>query len=289
MKKKILVLLLVVAMVLVFGACSSEKTSGNVVEDTSPATNDSTSDVSKVDGGKVEKIKNEGKIVLGTAAGYPPFEFHKIIDGQDQIIGVDIEIAKKIADELGVELEIVDMKFEGVIPALVTDDIDMIIAGMVATEERAQAVDFSVPYYQANHKIVIRSEDKDKYIDFDDINVKGVTVGVQKATTQDALANEICTEAEVIGVSLLPDVVMEVKGGKIDAAIIAEPVAMAYVNQNEDLYMPDITLGQEPGINIAVNKGNQDLLDLINSVVEEMVANDEIIKLVEKYNAIAQE
>ena len=285
MIKKIIVMLLVVSMMVGFGACSSEEPAGKVVEEgNTPATGEPTA-VS----GKVDKIKEEGKIVLGTAAGYPPFEFHKIIDGKDQIIGVDLEIAQRIADELGVELEIVDMKFEGVIPALVTDDIDMIIAGMVATEERSKAVDFSVPYYQANHKIVIRLEDKDKFIEFADLDVEGAKIGVQKATTQDTLANEICKNAEVIGVSLLPDVVMEVKGGKIDAAIIAEPVAMAYVSQNEDLYMPDITLGQEPGINIAVNKGNQDLLDAINPVVEEMIANDEIIGLVEKYNALAQE
>ena len=284
MIKKILVILLVVSMMISLGACAN----GGTTTD-QPQTSETTAKEPSAEAGKIAEIKGKGKIVLGTAAGYPPFEFHKIIDGQDQIVGVDIEIAKRIAQELGVELDIVDMKFEGVIPALVTDDIDMIIAGMVATEERAKVVDFSLPYYQAKHKLVIKLEDKDIYKEFEDVDVEGLKVGVQKATTQDALANEIFTKAEIVAISKLPDVIMELKNSKINAAIIAEPVANAYVKQNQDLFVAQADLGTEPGINIAVNKGNQDLLDLINEILEEMVSKGEVLQLLDEATALSEQ
>src|SRR6056297_1278298 len=111
---------------------------------------------------KLEKIKEEGKIVLGTAADYPPYEFHKQIDGEDHIVGFDIEIAKEVAKDLGVELEIKDMKFDGLLAALVADNIDFIVAGMVPKPERKEVVDFSIPYYQAEQKMLIKAEDADK-------------------------------------------------------------------------------------------------------------------------------
>lgn len=286
MIKKIIILLTVMSMVVSFSACSNKAASGDISVDNKDA---EINDLPEDESGKLDEIKEKGKIVLGTAAGYPPFEFHKIIDGKDQIVGLDIEIAKRIAQEIGVDLEIVDMKFEGVIPALVTDDIDMIIAGMVGNEERAKVVDFSVPYYQADHKLVIKIEDKDIYKELEDINVEGSKIGVQKATTQDDLAKEIFTNAEVIAISKLPDVVLELKNKKINGAVIAEPVAKAYVKQNDDLYVSETYLGTEPGINIAVNKGNQDLLDLINSVLEEMKSKGEILKLLDEATALSEE
>ena len=108
---------------------------------------------------------------------YPPYEFHKLIDGKDEIVGFDIEIAKQVAADLGVKLEIVDMKFEGLLPALVTNDIDFIVAGMVADEERAKTVDFSVPYYAAEQRMVVRLADKDKYKDPEAL--VGLKVGAQ--------------------------------------------------------------------------------------------------------------
>ncbi|TJX13511.1 transporter substrate-binding domain-containing protein [Tissierella creatinini] len=287
MIKKILVILMVASMMISLGACAN---SGNTTKETeTPAVEEPKTEELPAESGKIAEIKEKGKIVLGTAAGYPPFEFHKIIDGKDQIVGVDIEIAKRIAQELGVDLEIVDMKFEGVIPALVTDDIDMIIAGMVATEERTKVVDFSVPYYQAKHKLVVKIDDKDKYKTFEDVDVAGLKIGVQKATTQEALANEMFKNAEVVAISKLPDVVLELKNGKINATIIAEPVANAYVKQNQDLYVAEADLGQEPGINIAVNKGNQDLVDFINVIVEDMKSKGEVLQLLDEATALSEQ
>ena len=98
----------------------------------------------------LEAIKSKGKLVVGTSADYPPYEFHKEIDGKDQIVGFDIEIAKQFAKDLGVELEIKDMAFDGLLVALQADKVDMVFAGMTPTDERKQNADFSDIYYHCN-------------------------------------------------------------------------------------------------------------------------------------------
>ncbi len=241
----------------------------------------------KTDANKLDKIKEKDKIVLGTAADYPPYEFHKLINGEDEIVGFDIEIAKQIAADLGVELEIVDMKFDGLLPALVTDDIDFIVAGMVANEERKKTVDFSIPYYQGKQRMLVRIEDKDNLKGPEDFN--GLKVGAQKSTIQEEIAIEKFSNAEYIGLSKITDLVLELKNKKIDGLILAEPVAIAYVAQNKDLYMPEVILGQEDGISVAVNKGNSELLKAINETLEKLIKDGSIDKFVQDASALAEE
>lgn len=265
MFKKLGIIVLVVSMLVVFGACAQDKGVSS----------------------KVEEIKKAGKIVLGTAADYPPYEFHKIINGKDEIVGFDIEIAKLIAAELEVELDIVDMKFEGLLPALVTNDIDFIVAGMVADEERAKTVDFSVPYYQAEQKMVVRLEDKDMFKGPEDL--VGLPVGAQKTTIQEDIATEKFAESEYIGLSKITDLVLELQNKKIDAVILAEPVANAYVKQNTNLYMAEISLGQEDGVSVAVNKGKEDLLEVINATLDKLIKEGTIDKLINEATILSEE
>lgn len=267
MYKKLIITILVVSMLVVLGGCTSQSSGSEL--------------------GKVEEIKKSGKLVLGTAADYPPYEFHKLIDGKDEIVGFDIEIAKIIAEELGVQLEIVDMKFEGLLPALVTKDIDFVVAGMVANEERAKSVDFSIPYYGADHKMVIRLEDKDKYSGPEDL--KGLKVGAQKTTTQEEVVFDKFSESEYIGLSKITDLILELQGNKLDAIILAEPVAKAYVMQNSDLYMPEINLGSEDGVSIAVTKGNTDLLQVINDTLDKIIKDGTVDKLINEATMLSEE
>lgn len=272
MYKKIIISILIISMMVAIVGCakSGTKADANVAES-----------------GKLAKIKEKGKLVLGTAADYPPYEFHKLIDGKDEIVGFDIEIAKKIAADIGVELEIVDMKFEGLLPALVTDDVDFIIAGMVANEERKKSVDFSIPYYQGKQKMVVRVEDKDKLKGPEDFN--GLKIGAQKSTIQEEIAAEKFSSAEYIGLSKITDLVLELKNKKIDGIILAEPVAIAYVAQNKDICMPEVILGQEDGISVAVNKGNSDLLELINGTLDKLLKDGSIDKFIQDASALADE
>ena len=227
----------------------------------------------------LEEIKENGKIVLGTAADYPPYEYHTLIDGEDTIMGFDIDIAKQIAEDMGVELEIVDMKFEGLLPALVTGDIDFIVAGMVANEERKETIDFSIPYYEGLQRFLIRAEDKDKLKTQADF--KGLKVGAQKSTLQEDIAEEQFSDAEYVGISKITDLILELQNNKIDGLIIAEPVGTAYEAQNPDLYMPELVLEKEEGISVGVNKDQQALLDAINESLQKLIDSGEIDILIE--------
>lgn len=273
MLKKILVLVLAISLLGVLVACQQN----NDVD--GPETDEIES--------KIDEIKSKGKIVLGTTADYPPFEFHKIIDGEDQIVGFDIEIGKLIAEELEVELEIVDMKFDGLLAALVTDDIDMVIAGMVADETRAKTVDFSIPYYQGQHRMVVRIEDKDIYKGPEDL--VGKIVGAQKATTQEEEALDKFSESDYVGLSKITDLVLELQNNKVDAIILVDPVAKAYVDQNDNLFMAEMIIAQEDGISVAVNKGNEDFLEVIDGLLESLIEDGTLERLMTEATELVEE
>ena len=261
--KKLMLGIIAMAMMIVVTACSKEPVN------------------------HLTKIKEEGKIVLGTSADYPPYEFHKLIDGKDEIVGFDIEIAKAIASDLGVELEIVDMKFEGLLAALASDDIDFVVAGMVADEERSKAADFSIPYYLGQQKLIVRKEDSAKLKGPEDF--EGLKIGVQKSTTQEDIAIEQFTSAEIIGLSKITDLILELNTNKIDGIILAEPVANAYAAHNENLYVPEIILGQEDGISVGVKKGQSDLVEAINSTLKKLIEDGSIDRLVQEATELADQ
>ncbi|KUO71383.1 MAG: amino acid ABC transporter [Clostridia bacterium BRH_c25] len=264
--KKLVSIMLLMVMLFTLAACAAKTSS-----EAAPAEG-------QVAAGKVEAIKAKGKIVLGTAADYPPYEFHKEIGGKDQIVGFDIDIAKAIAKDLGVELEIKDMKFDGLLAALVADDIDFIIAGMVPKEERKKSVDFSIPYYQAEQKMLVKAEIADKIKSVDDL--KGMKIGAQKSTVQEDIANTKIEASEVKALSKITDLVLELKNGKIEGLILVAPVAAAYAKQNQDLIVPDITFGKEDGVAVAVNKGNTDLVDSINTTLDKLMKDGAIDKFI---------
>ena len=140
--------------------------------------------------GTIEKIKENGKFTVLTEAGFAPFEY---IDKDGEIAGVDVEISQRIADKLGVELEMVSMDFDGLIQALQAGKGDMVAAGLTADEERAKSVDFSINYIDTGLYIIVKGEGS-KVASKEDI-AEGVTVGVQKGTTSDLFVSD--TTAEV--------------------------------------------------------------------------------------------
>ncbi len=101
------------------------------------------------------QIKQRGKLLVGTEPTFPPFEF---VDESNQIVGFDLDIANELAKRLGVKVEVVSLPFDSLIPALQQGKIDMVIAGMTITEDRAKVVDFSKPYFEANQAIVVRKD-----------------------------------------------------------------------------------------------------------------------------------
>lgn len=266
--KKKIAIFLIVCMIVVFSGCAKEKSSH---EDAMT---------------KLDEIKKQGKIVLGTAADYPPFEFHKEINGQDTIVGFDIAIAKAIAEELGVELEIKDMRFDGLLAALVADKIDFIIAGMNPTPERAKSVDFSKEYYVEEQRVLIKKEDQDQFKTKEDL--KGLKIGAQKSSVQEGIAKGI----EGADLKLLPkitDLVLELTNNKVKAVVLSRPVAEAYVKSNDDLVSLDLSLGQEEGVAIAVNKGNKGLLEAINQTLDQLIREGKIDQFITEATKLAEQ
>lgn len=233
----------------------------------------------------IDKIKESKKLVIGTSADYPPYEFHKEINGKDTIIGFDIEIAKEVAKDLGVELEINDMKFDGLVAALKTGKVDMVLAGMNPTEERKQSVDFSNIYYTADHAVIVRAEDKDKYKSLADL--KGKEIGAQKGAIQEELAKTQIEGAQVKGLGKVTDLVLELKNKKVDAIVVEVPVAKFYVSKNPDLAITDAKFkieAGEQGSAVAVKKGDEAFVNAINSTLEKLIKEGKIDKFVVEAN-----
>ena len=235
----------------------------------------------------LETVKEKGKIVVGTSADYPPYEFHKEIDGVDTYVGFDIEIAKKIAEDLGVELEIVDMKFDGLLAALTGKKIDFIAAGMNPTEERKESVDFSVVYYDAYSTVLVPVDKVDVLKEPEDF--KGLKVGVQKGTIQEGIADEKFAESEKVAISKIPNLIMELQSGKIDGIILAGVVADSYAKANDDIEVNGLNLGTEGGVALAINKGQEDLLAEMNKTLETIMEDGTLEQYIVEASELAEQ
>ncbi len=231
------------------------------------------------------KIKEKGELIIGTSADYAPREFHMVIDGKDTIVGYDIDIAKEIAKDMGVELKIQDMSFDGLLTALNAGNVDMVIAGMVATEERKNAVDFSISYGKSTdneegQKLVIRKEDKDIYTSIESLTDK--KLGVQKGGLQEEIAKSQLSNTKVTYLSKIPNMIMDLQMNKVDAIILAADVAQNYANENDKIYITDIPLVQEEeGTAIAIKKGDKSLVNQTNSTLKRLMDDGLMDKIIE--------
>lgn len=212
-------------------------------------------------------------IVMGTNAEFPPFEYRE----GDEVLGFDVEIAKKVAEKLGMELQIEDMMFDGLIPALQAGKIDFIAAGMSVTEERKQNVDFSNGYYEASQVIIV-TKDNDTIKGPEDL--KNKKIGVQLGTTGDTEAQNI-EGAEVVQFNAGFAAIMDLQNGKVDAVILDSEPAKNFASQNNQIKILDVELTKEEYA-IAVKKGNTELVNAINAVLEELKTS-EYDRLVQKY------
>ncbi|WP_102401762.1 ABC transporter substrate-binding protein [Haloimpatiens massiliensis] len=227
----------------------------------------------------LDKIKENKKIVLGTCADYPPYEFHKEVNGKDTIVGFDIEIAKEVAKDLGVELEIKDMKFDGLLPALSSGNIDFIVASMTPTAERAKSVDFSKIYYKASQAIVVKAGESHKFTSLD--SLKGLNIGAQKGTLQEEIAKTQISNSKVKSLPKVTDLILALNTGKVDAVVMEEPVAKAYVAHDNSISLTNIKVVDEDGGSaIAVKKGSSDFVKVLNTTIDRLQKENKIDQFV---------
>ena len=215
------------------------------------------------------KIK---KIYVGTNAEFAPFEF--LEDGK--IVGFDMDLMAEISKEIGVEVEIKDMAFDGLLPALQTKKVDMIIAGMTATEERKKAVNFTNSYYIAN-QVIIAAENSLDIATFDEL--KGKKVGVILGFTGDVVVSDI-DGVEVKKYNASYAAIMDLKSGKIDAVVLDGEPAKNFVKNNEGIKITSAK-GEKEEYAMAVSKDDKELLEKINTALVTLKANgiyDELLK-----------
>lgn len=216
---------------------------------------------------KVQAIKSKGELVIGMSADFPPFEFHKIKGGDDEIIGFDIEMAKKIAEKLGVELKISDMDFNLIVGALKDGKVDLGISGISKTPEREKEIDFSEPYYMADTMAVVK-KDADSGIT-DVKSLEGKKIGAQMGSVQEEIAKSVA-DADVIALESNLALIAQLKTGALDTVFLEKPIAEQFVKQNDDLELAtDVAYKDEAGFSIGVQKGCEDLLEVVDSVVKE--------------------
>ena len=165
--KKALALLLAVMTVFSLAACGAKKDDAAADTTSDPAGDTAQEETSSTP--NVDAIKKAGVLVVGTSADYPPYEFHTEIDGKDTIVGFDIAIAQYFADQMGVELKVVDMSFNSLLISLAKGDFDLVMAGMTPNEERKKAVDFTDVFYRNKQIVLIRTEDADKFQTMEDL------------------------------------------------------------------------------------------------------------------------
>lgn len=236
---------------------------------------------------RMTKIKESKRLIVGTSADYPPYEFYTMTDGGESIVGLDISIAKAIAEELGVEIEIRDMGFDAVLTEVGTGMIDIGIASITPTEERDWAMDFSDIYYQARYTVLVQSERQEEYQTWDDLN--GKIIGVQIGTVQEEIANSKCKGSEIRALAKVTDLVEDLKSAKIDAIILEDPVAQSYSKQNPDLAVVEQIKIESEGNGVAVITANNqdDLMKEINRVLYRLKESGELDRFIVEANELA--
>lgn len=241
-----------------------------------------TEETAQADGPVLASIKEAGKLVVGTASGYPPYEFIDITSPDQAVVGIDMELAKKIAEELGVELEIQDMTFTSLISSIPTHKVDMAIAGISITEERKETMDFSEPYLEAAQKILILKENAEKYNTLESFS--GEAVAAEKSTTQEAVAQELMADSPLVSLEKVPDCLMELQNGKVAGVVVEGIVGEQYVFAYDNIVFSDADMERSKTSAVALDKGNEDLIAIINKVIAENVENGNFDKWVEEYS-----
>ncbi|WP_457802844.1 ABC transporter substrate-binding protein/permease [Staphylococcus aureus] len=216
-----------------------------------------------------EKIKERGELRVGLSADYAPMEFEHTVNGKTEYAGVDIDLAKKITKDNNLKLKIVNMSFDSLLGALKTGKIDIIISGMTSTPERKKQVDFSDSYMMTKNIMLVKKDKVNEYKDIKDFNNK--KVGAQKGTEQEKIAQTEIENASITSLSRLPDVILALKSGKVEGAVVEKPVAEAYLKQNPKLGISNVKFNEEEKDTvIAVPKDSPKLLSQINKTIKEV-------------------
>ena len=221
---------------------------------------------------------------MGTNATFPPYEFYD--DATGEVVGIDAEVAAAICAKLGCELEIVDMDFDAIIPAVATGKIDFGMAGMTVTEERKQSVDFTTSYATGIQSVIVKEDSEITSVD--DLFAEGANhkIGVQQGTTGDLYCSWDIEDEGLGSVERYKngtDAVLALTSGKVDCVVIDNEPAKNYIAANEGLKILDTEYAVEDYA-IALAKDSE-LTEKINAALEELIADGTVQAIIDKYIA----
>jgi len=285
MSKKILSAVLAAAMTAMLAACGGSSTSTTAAPAETKA-EETKAEETKAEETKAEESKAEeapaaeletvqkGKLVMVTNAEFPPYEFHD----QNAIVGIDVEIAGAIAEQLGLELEIEDIAFDSIIPEIVSGKADIGAAGMTVTEDRKQNVDFSDTYAHATQVIIVKEDSEIKGV----ADLEGKVMGVQQGTTGDIYVSGDYGDAAVERYAKGMEAVQALAQGKVDAVVIDGEPAKQYIKEVEGLKIIDESYTDEDYA-IAIKKGNTAMVEAVNAALAELKSEGKLDEIVAKY------
>ncbi len=294
--KKLLKLGLSLSLALSLVACGNNSTGGTVVESTPSSSNSSTesdsstdagtsSDNSETAQGSGEFLVEEGKLIVATNAAFPPYGMIADDDGVagTGYEGIDMELAAALAEEMGLEVEILDMEFSSALAAPDLGKADVVISGVTVTEDRKRNMDFSDTYTNAV-QVVIVPEDSD-ISSLDDLD--GLMIGTQEGTTGYIYASSEPEdggfgEANVLALSTGSMAVESLLSGKVDCVIIDNEPAKAFVASTSGLRILEADFATEEYA-VGMKKGNSELLDAINSALASLDAQGTIDEIISSY------
>ena len=214
-------------------------------------------------------------LTMGTNAAFPPYEF---VDENNNVVGIDAEIAAAVAEKLGMELEIKDMAFDSLITAVSTGAVDVVLAGMTVTPEREESVNFSESY-ATGIQVVIVTEDS-TIASIDDLD--GKKIGVQSGTTGDIYCAGDYGEEAVARYDNGALAVAALLNGQVDCVVIDNEPAKAFVEANEGLKVLDTEYITE-NYAAAIAKENTELLEKFNTALAELKEEGKLDEIIGKY------
>jgi len=214
-------------------------------------------------------------VYVGTNAEFMPFEY---LD-KNKIIGFDIDLLDAISKETGLEFKIQDMAFDGLLPALQTKKIDMVIAGMSATPERQKAVAFSKPYFKAKQVVITTPEKAKSLKSFKDL--AGKKVGVMLGFTGDTVVSEI-KGVKVERFNAAYAAILALSQNKVDAVVLDSEPAKKYTANNKQFVIANIP-AEEEDYAIAFRKNDKELINKVNAALDKIKSNGEYDKILKKY------
>lgn len=218
--------------------------------------------------------KDENELIMVTEAGFAPYEYYD----NNEIVGVDIDIAKEIAKELNKNLVVKDVAFDSIINEVKSGKADFGAAGISYNEERAKQVDFSINYTVSKQVVIVRKDSSIKSVK----DVNNQKIAVQLGSVADTLLTKDYPKVTLVREKKYLAAIQDLKDSKVDAVVMDELPAKEMIKNNNSLNILDGALAED-SYGMVVKKGNKELLDVINGVLERLVKDGKIDSFIIKH------